>query len=82
MGGKRRDQRQLNTAMLEYPDVDSGLAVLSDPAGVSSYCGTHEDFLIASSCLNSVVSGLLSRTFYRNDIIGESDFHGAAFTMS
>ena len=77
--GKGAIQRQLNTAMLEYPDVDSGLAVLSDPAGVSSYCGTHEDFLIASSCLNSVVSGLLSRTFYRNDIIGESDFHGAAF---
>lgn len=77
--GKGAIQRQLNSAMLEYPDVDPGLAVLSDPAGAASYCGTHEDFLIASSCLNSVVSGLLSRTFCRNDIIGESDFHGAAF---
>lgn len=77
--GKGAIQNQLNAAMREYPDVDSGLAVLSDPAGAASYCGTHEDFLIASSCLNSVVSGLLSRTFYRKDIIGKSDFHGAAF---
>ena len=36
-------------------------------------------FLIASSCLNSTVSGLLSRTFLRGDIIGPGDFHGAAF---
>lgn len=77
--GKGAIQNQLNAAMREYPDVDPGLAVLSDPAGAASYCGTHEDFLIASSCLNSVVSGLLSRTFYRKDIIGRSDFHGAAF---
>ena len=77
--GKGAIQNQLNAAMREYPGVDSGLAVLSDPAGAASYCGTNEDFLIASSCLNSVVSGLLSRTFYRNDIIGKSDFHGAAF---
>ena len=34
---------------------------------------------IASSCLNSTVSGLLSRTFLRGDIIGPGDFHGAAF---
>lgn len=77
--GKGAIQNQLNAAMLEYPNVDPGLAVLSDPAGVASYCGTHEDFLIASSCLNSVVSGLLSRTFFRSDIIGETDFHGAVF---
>ena len=41
--------------------------------------GTRGDFLIASSCLNSTVSGLLSRTFYRKDIIGPDDFHGAAY---
>lgn len=77
--GKGAIQKQLNAAMREYPGVDPGLAVLSDPAGIASYCGTHEDFLIASACLNSVVSGLLSRTFYRSDIIGAEDFHGAAF---
>ena len=77
--GKGAIQRELNRAMKDFPQVNSGLAVLSDPAGVAEKCGTHEDFLIASSCLNSTVSGLLSRTFLRSDIIGKNDFHGAAF---
>ena len=77
--GKGAIQRELSAAMKNFPDVSAGLAVLSDPAGVAEKCGTHEDFLIASSCLNSTVSGLLSRTFLRRDIIGANDFHGAAF---
>ena len=77
--GKGAIQNQLVEAMKDYPVVDSGLAVLSDPAHIADKYGTHEDFLIASSCLNSIVSGLLSRTFLRNDIIDKDDFHGAAF---
>ena len=77
--GKGAIQRQLNAAMADYPGVDPGLAVLSDPAGVARLCGTHDDFLIPSSCLNATVSGLISRTFLRDDIIGPGDFHGAAF---
>lgn len=77
--GKGAIQRELNAAMGAYPGVSPGLAVLSDPARVAEKCGTHEDFLIASSCLNATVSGLLSRTFLRPDIIGPDDFHGAAF---
>lgn len=77
--GKGAIQRELSKAMKDFPNVNAGLAVLSDPAGVAKFCGTHEDFLIASSCLNSTVSGLLSRTFLRSDIIGANDFHGAAF---
>lgn len=77
--GKGAIQRELNSAMNDYPRVNSGLAVLSDPAYISEKCGTHTDFFIASSCLNSTVSGLLSRTFYRNDVIAQKDFHGAAF---
>ncbi len=77
--GKGAIQRQLNAAMLDYPKVSPGLAVLSDPAHVAEICGTHDDFLIASSCLNATVSGLLSRTFYREDIIGKTDFHGAMY---
>lgn len=77
--GKGAIQKQLFSAMREYPFVDAGLAVLSDPAYVAEKCGTHDDFLIASSCLNATVSGLLSRTFYRPDIIGPQDFHGAAY---
>lgn len=77
--GKGAIQRELGKAMEDYPEVSAGLAVLSDPAYVAEKCGTHEDFLIASSCLNSTVSGLLSRTFLRADIIGPQDFHGAVF---
>lgn len=70
---------QLIEAMKDYPSVSPGLAVLSDPAHVAELYGTREDFLIASSCLNSTVSGLLSRTFLRKDVIGPEDFHGAVF---
>lgn len=77
--GKGAIQNELNKAMTDYPEVCSGLAVLSDPAYVAELCGTHDDFLIASSCLNSTVSGLLSRTFLRDDIIGKDDFHGAVY---
>lgn len=77
--GKGAIQRELRGAMEAYPGVSAGLAVLSDPAHLAEKCGTHDDFLIASSCLNSTVSGLLSRTFYREDVIGADDFHGAAF---
>lgn len=77
--GKGAITRELKEALLDYKDVSSELAVLSDPAYSTTLCGTHEDILIPSSCLNSTVSGLISRTFYRSDIIGESDFHGAAY---
>lgn len=77
--GKGAIQRELIQAMQDYPHVDPLLAVLSDPAHVAGKCGTYADFLIASSCLNSTVSGLISRTFYRTDIITETDFHGAMY---
>ena len=77
--GKGAIQNQLDIAMKDYANVNPKLAVLSDPACVAGIYGTRDDFLIASSCLNATVSGLISRTFYRSDIIGEHDFHGAAF---
>lgn len=77
--GKGAIQRELRKAMAEYKGVGAGLAVLSDPAHAAEICGTRDDFLIASSCLGSTVSGLLSRTFLRTDIIGPDDYHGAAF---
>ena len=62
-----------------YNEIDDSLAVVSDPAYLTDLCGTHEDFLIPSACLNSTVSGLISRTFKRDDIISEKDFHGAVY---
>lgn len=59
--------------------LDYSLAVLADPAGYSSAFGIREDFLIPSACLNSTVSGLVSRTVLRDDLIGGDDFHGAKY---
>lgn len=57
--------------------LDDELAVLADPGHCSSLFGTREDFLIPSACLNSTVSGLVSRTVLNSRWIGETDFHGA-----
>ncbi|KZN98388.1 cysteine protease StiP family protein [Pseudobacillus badius] len=57
--------------------LDDELAVLADPGHCSSLFGTREDFLIPSACLNSTVSGLVSRTVLNDNWIKESDFHGA-----
>ncbi|WP_027416121.1 cysteine protease StiP family protein [Aneurinibacillus terranovensis] len=54
-------------------------AVVADPGHCVSLYGTREDFLIPSACLNSTVSGLVSRTVHRDDVVGEFDYHGAKF---
>lgn len=59
--------------------LNDDLAVLADPGRCSATFGTREDFLIPSACLNSTVSGLMSRTVLRDDLIGPDDFHGAKF---
>lgn len=58
-------------------NIDNSLAVISDPAKLCSVCGTRDDFGIATCCLNSTVSGLVSRTIHNEKYIGENDFHGA-----
>lgn len=77
--GKGAILNELRKDVAAYEGVSPEIAVLADPAGVTELCGTHEDILIPSSCLNCTVSGLVSRTFLRDDIIKEGDFHGAAF---
>lgn len=77
--GKGAINHQLEEALVDYPNVSKDLAVIADPAGVAKYYGTREDLLIPSCCLNSTVSGLISRTFLRDDIIGSDDFHGAVY---
>ncbi|MNB72163.1 Cysteine protease StiP precursor [compost metagenome] len=59
--------------------LDDDLAVLADPGHCSATFGTREDYLIPSACLNSTVSGLMSRTVLRDDLIGPGEFHGAKF---
>lgn len=53
------------------------LAVLADPAGCTTLFGTRDDFLIPSACLNSTVSGLVSRTVYNRAFTPDGTLHGA-----
>ncbi len=82
--GKGAITKELAVACTHFNDahdtqLNSELAVLTDPAFSAHIVGTHEDVLIPSACLNATVSGLLSRTFHRADIIGPHDFHGARY---
>lgn len=58
---------------------DDSLAVLADPGSCVTVYGTREDYLIPSACLNSTVSGLVSRTVLNDLFIKEDDYHGAKF---
>ncbi len=58
-------------------DVDNSLAVIADPARLCKIYGTREDIVLPNCCLNSTVSGLISRTVNNPNFIGKEDFHGA-----
>ncbi|MFE7117479.1 phosphoribosyltransferase [Streptomyces sp. NPDC057654] len=83
--GKGAITRELADALREFEDqagcagFDPRIAVLADPGGCVDTYGTRDDFLIPSACLNSTVSGLISRTVLRADLVGPDDFHGAKF---
>ncbi|MFF3300848.1 phosphoribosyltransferase [Streptomyces sp. NPDC002908] len=77
--GKGAITRELAAALEEFEGFSPEIAVLADPGGCVRTYGTREDFLIPSACLNSTVSGLISRTVLRSDLVGPQDFHGAKF---
>ncbi|MER5856713.1 phosphoribosyltransferase [Streptomyces sp900105245] len=83
--GKGAITRELAQAIEEFEakegvtGFDPEIAVLADPGSCVRTYGTREDFLIPSACLNSTVSGLISRTVLRADLVGPDDFHGAKF---
>lgn len=77
--GKGAILGELQKEIAQFPCVSPQLAVLADPANVTELYGTQKDILIPSACLNATVSGLISRTFLREDIIGKEDFHGAVY---
>ncbi|MFE6338329.1 phosphoribosyltransferase [Streptomyces sp. NPDC057798] len=83
--GKGAITRELAAAIEEFEATegitgfDPEIAVLADPGSCVRTYGTREDYLIPSACLNSTVSGLISRTVLRADLVGPDDFHGAKF---
>ena len=66
-------------AALHGTPFDPDLAVLADPGRCVRTFGTREDWLIPSACLNSTVSGLVSRTVLNDRLIRPGMFHGAKF---
>lgn len=82
--GKGAISVELSNACRKYEKkyrikLDATLAVIADPGFCTTLFGTREDFLIPSACLNSTVSGLVSRTVLNDLYINEDDFHGAKF---
>lgn len=88
--GKGMITKTLRSALEQLPPDEYGInreqfermceiAVLADPAGLCRLCGTHDDLFIPCACLNSVVSGLFSRTVLKNGIIQPDEFHGAVY---
>ncbi|MFC9475295.1 phosphoribosyltransferase [Nocardia sp. NPDC056952] len=82
--GKGAITHELTAALDDYHAAGGArfndeLVVLADPANCVRTYGTRDDFLIASACLNSTVSGLVSRTVLNDSLIGPGEFHGAKF---
>ncbi|WP_033542576.1 cysteine protease StiP family protein [Planococcus sp. CAU13] len=82
--GKGAIQKELTKSLEVFnsrysTDLKDDMAVLADPGACAVLFGTREDFLIPSACLNSTVSGLVSRTILNDHFIGADDYHGAKF---
>lgn len=82
--GKGAITKELGEAVAQWNDthpeqLDASLAVLADPGHSAHFYGTQDDFLIPSACLNSTVSGLVSRTVLNEAFLEKGDFHGAKY---
>lgn len=72
--------KQLQGLDKKWDKLRSDLFVISDPANVTEYCATRQDVLLPFACLNSTVSGLISRTIANRYIDSDNgDFHGAVY---
>jgi hypothetical protein len=82
--GKGVIARELKSSIEDFNqryriNIDSGLYVLVDLAGVAAVAASSEDYLIPSSILNATLSGLISRSILNADYISPEDFHGCVF---
>ena len=82
--GKGAIQNELTKSVLKLNELyhlqlNDDLAVISDPGECATLFGTRKDFLIPNACLNSTVSGLVSRTILNSQFQKASDYHGAKY---
>jgi hypothetical protein len=79
--GKGGMSRQLALSVAQFnarhgTAVGGTLAVVADLAGWSELAATTEDYLLPYAVFNAVVSGLVSRTVFRDDLLSAQDYHG------
>jgi adenine/guanine phosphoribosyltransferase-like PRPP-binding protein len=78
--GKGAIARELTASVARLdPRFTPELAVLADPGCCVRWYGTRADYLVPSACLNSTVSGLVSRTVLNERVLTPGQFHGAKF---
>ncbi|MGX7418118.1 cysteine protease StiP family protein [Carnobacterium gallinarum] len=84
--GKGAITKELTEACMQYNQahqlsqpLSDKLAVLADTGSCTTLFGTRDDFLIPSACLNSTVSGLVSRTVLNEHFIKPGEVHGAKY---
>lgn len=75
--GKGAISGELNKAWREISGQDPRLVVLADPSGHAWLSGSHEDWLIPSGILGANISGLISRSILRANLLQPGEFHGA-----
>jgi hypothetical protein len=72
--------RSINNFNAKYGvKLNDHLHVISDISGNAYLSVTNDDYLIPSAILNSVISGLISRSIYTAEMELESDFHGCKY---
>jgi len=74
--GKGAISTELGRSWRTLTGRDPLLAVIADPSGRADLCASREDWLIPSGILGGNVSGLVSRSILRSDLIGSGDYHG------
>ncbi len=74
--GKGAIATELRKSLSDRPfGFEPMLVVVTDPAGQADVAADEDDYLIASGLLNGIVSGLVSRSILRSDLVGPDDFH-------
>lgn len=59
--------------------IDYHLHTISDISGNAYATVTNDDYLIPSAILNSVISGLISRSIYTSEMATDGGFHGCKY---
>lgn len=75
--GKGAISGELGRAWQAITGQPARLVVLADPSGHAWLAGSFDDWLIPSGILGANVSGLISRSILRPDLVGANDFHAA-----